>query len=231
MSFSPTRAQICVFCKEPRAGFGKTRLAAELGQEAAAEAAWAFLVDALGVARALADGLDGELRVLHSPSQPGGRFLGLLARVRAKAEPQVEGDLGVRMAAGLANRAGPRLALGSDSPDLPPEPLLEAMRRLRPGAAWTAPAPDGGYVALALGRGVSSDALRAPIAWSTPRARADTERALAAAGVEVMAPAPGWADVDESADLDDLAERLRGAPEGVAPATRAWLARRGPQNP
>lgn len=227
MSFSPKSAQICVFCKEPRLGFSKTRLASEIGAEAAAGAAWAFLEDALAVARRISEGLGAELRVLHAPRQPGERFLALLARVGARAEAQVEGDLGARMAAGLSSGAAPRLALGSDSPDLPAEPLIEAMGRLRPGSAWTAPAFDGGYVALALGPGASSQALRGPIAWSSTTARADTERALAAAGVEVLAPAPAWPDVDCAEDLGALRGRLRGAPESVAPATRAWLAESG----
>lgn len=231
MSFRRSEPQICVFCKEPRPGFSKTRLAAEIGPEAAAEAAWAFLSDALEVARQVALALDGELWVVHAPSEPGPRFAGLLTEVGARAAPQVEGDLGARMAAGLARSAAPRLALGSDAPDLPPGLLVEAMGRLRPGSAWTAPAPDGGYVALALGPGVASEALRAPIAWSSAQARADTERALAAAGVELLAPAPGWRDVDEAGDLRALAARLREAPERVAPATRAWLARRRPQSP
>ncbi|HBP23806.1 MAG TPA: hypothetical protein DEA08_39270, partial [Planctomycetes bacterium] len=146
----------------------------------------------------------------------------------AESLPQVAGDLGARMAAALAGSEGPRLALGSDSPDLPPAPLIEAMARLRPGSAWTAPAADGGYVALALGQGVESAPLRARIAWSSASAREDTERALAEAGVEVLAPAPGWSDVDDAADLRALQERLRRAPASVARATRAWLACRRP---
>jgi glycosyltransferase A (GT-A) superfamily protein (DUF2064 family) len=178
------------------------------------------LSDTLGVAREAARLCDATLRVVHDPSHPSPVFLSLLGDVIGT--PQVDGDLGQRLAAGLGSDAAPRVALGSDAPDLPVEQVVAALSGLEPESARISPAPDGGYVLLALGAGVDAGCLREGIAWSSENTAAQTLAALETGGARLLPPLPGWPDVDELADLHALQRRLRNNPQ-AAPATRAWL--------
>ena len=106
-----------VFTKEPLPGTVKTRLVPVLGEQGAADLHAAMVGDVLDNAR-----LAG-LEVLVSLQGRPGWF-------DAPHQPQVEGDLGARMAHAL--RPGPVLALGTDSPTLPPELLRTSERSGEP---------------------------------------------------------------------------------------------------
>ena len=212
-----------MFAKEPQPGRVKTRLAASIGAEPAAELAWALLRDTCSLARAAADALGARLELHHAPSDPGPELRELAAAFGCELVAQGPGSLGERLAAGLRPDHSARIALGSDAPDLPRDLLDQAFLALEePRTAIAAPAPDGGYVLLGLADGASASALADPaIRWSSATTLSDTCSALLRTGSEV-ARLGGWSDVDELADLEALEERLR-SDEGSAPATRAWL--------
>ena len=215
--------RLLVFCKEPAPGKVKTRLAATIGPESAESLAWALLRDTWRLARLAANASGARLELHHSPPQTGPRFRALIAELGCEAHPQPPGSLGERLSAGLNPDEGTRIALGSDSPDLPAVQIIEAFERLAPSSALASPAPDGGYVLLGLGPGVPAEALASPaIRWSSPYTLDDTQAALGRAGVAWLPPLAGWQDVDVIEDLWGLAGRLQEAPES-APATAAWI--------
>jgi uncharacterized protein len=211
-------AQLLVVAKAPVPGEAKTRLGADIGDEAAAELAAAALLDTLAACEAafpdrchlaLAGDLDGAahghelrsaLRSWHVFEQVGTTFGARLAHAHltlADASP------------------APVIQVGMDTPQITPALLSEAAERLRPGCGVLGPAHDGGWWLLGLSRPAAAQVL-AGIPMSTPRTAFDTRRALVGWGVRV-ATAPVLRDVDTITDAALVARE--------APATRfaqAW---------
>lgn len=207
---------IAVFAKPPRPGEVKTRLAATVGDSAAAELARAFFDDVWeGVGR-----LTNARRVLASTSPELERF-GLAA---AEVWLQGEGDLGERMerVARRALESAPWfIAVGSDSPGLPLAALEAASAALLRSDAVLGPASDGGYYLLGLRR--LEPGLLANLPWSTSGTLAATRARLVERGFSV-ATTQEWFDVDDAEDLERLrAELARGTLR--APRTATALAR------
>jgi rSAM/selenodomain-associated transferase 1 len=132
---------VVVMAKAPVAGRVKTRLCPPCTAEDAARVAEAALVDTLAsVADAACDrrviALDGE----PGPWLPPG-FLVI---------PQVDGDLGDRLAAVVDGLEGPVLVVGMDTPQVTRALLDHACGRLLDPAidAVVGPALDGGYWAI-----------------------------------------------------------------------------------
>jgi hypothetical protein len=203
---------IGLMCKAPRPGFAKTRLAAGLGLARAAQYAAAFLADSAALAAAL-----GAATAFFAPDDGGAEVAALLPRGMA-LQPQAPGDLGQRLIAAfdvLFAQGAPALIMGTDSPDLPPALLEEALAAMAGNDAAFIPAHDGGYCAVALR--APAPALFQGIPWSS----AETLRATLAAaeGLRVHLTSP-WHDIDEIEDLQklDLA---------AAPFTRRVVAPRG----
>ena len=188
--------------KAPRAGQVKTRLCPPLTADRAAALAGCFARDtahkalALGypvfVAYAPADG-----RAMLEPLLPPG-LLWL---------PQRGDNLGTRIQAAFddvdAQGFSPLLMLGTDSPTLPPAFLKDARTILSEARADVVlgPADDGGYYLFGLRQ--PAPGLLEGVAWSTPRALADTRRNAKRLGLRV-ALLPRWYDVDTAADLQRL---------------------------
>jgi rSAM/selenodomain-associated transferase 1 len=219
-------------CKPPVAGLSKTRLAAVVGQERAAELARAFLLDSAAIARQLATREHAALIAFHSPDDANEALAALLPRWTLA--PQGEGDLGARMGRAVerlfAEGSGRALLMGADAPTLPPALLELLLAALRDGAdAAVIPALDGGYCAIAFARPLP--ALLDGIPWSTPEVLAATRARAVAEGLRLDL-LQAWHDVDEAADLDLLRLTLAGgAPPGGSPlpgfrasATRGALA-------
>ncbi len=222
-------------CKPPVEGLSKTRLAAVIGAERAAELARAFLLDSAAIARQLATREHAALTAFHAPDDGGAAIAALLPGWALA--PQGGGDLGARMARAVerlfADGAGHALLLGTDAPTLPPALLELLVAALRDGAdAAVIPALDGGYCAIAFARPLPG--LLEGIAWSTAAVLAETRARAEALGLRLDV-LQAWHDVDEAADLDLLRLTLDGAqPPGGSPlpsfrasATRAALGHAG----
>lgn len=188
---------ICIFAKEPIPGRVKTRLAATVGDAAAARLAAAFLKDTLSLAHTF-----NVATVLAwsgaADSAPNG----------VEVWPQGEGDLGERIERMLfrALLQSPwAIALGADSPGLPPEYLRAAVEALRTHDAVIGPALDGGYYLLGVSR--CEPGLLADIAWSNPSTRTRTVDRLIVRGYRV-ATVGTWFDVDDANDLARLTHLL-----------------------
>ncbi len=172
--------------KVPQPGKVKTRLAADLGAEAACEAY-----------RWLAEQTVGQLpahwrrMVCFSPDEGEPAMRHWLGN-HGDYLPQGGGDLGDRqqraVEAALEQGAGAVVLLGGDCPYLETEVLEELERRLLENDLVVVPACDGGYVALGLR--AWKDGLFAGVEWSTERVGEQLLNNAAALGwrVSIMPP-------------------------------------------
>jgi uncharacterized protein len=209
-------AVICIFAKPPRPGEVKTRLARSVGPQRAADLARAFLIDTWSAAQA-----QQGARAILATSGP------LEQTVTLDPQPEIwaqgEGDLGQRMERVLRrglSRYPVAVALGTDSPGLPPRLIQQALHLLAQGAdAVFGPAEDGGFYLMGLRR--CPEGLLAGLPWSRDDTYALTRARLEAQGLSV-AEVERWFDVDHPEDLARL-RRLIEAQEIDAPATAAAL--------
>ena len=142
--------QLLLITKAPVPGRSKTRLSPPCSPEQAAAIASAAVGDTLDVVR----GTPVLRRVVALDGAAGDLDLAGCVVV-----PQVEGDLGTRLAFAFADAMTapdgdlPTLLIGMDTPQLTPQLLSAALDRLvagGPGTAVLGTAPDGGWWALGL---------------------------------------------------------------------------------
>jgi rSAM/selenodomain-associated transferase 1 len=187
---------LVVFCRRPRLGQGKQRLARELGATDALAIAQALLECALEDALAWPGGL------VIAPEQPAdARWAqGLLARA-ATVQPQPPGNLGERLNAvdAAVRRLGHErvLFIGSDAPSLTLSDLLAAQAALDGSDVVLVPARDGGVTLMGSRRAWPD---LAPLPWSEPTLGQTLEECCRSHGRSVTR-LTGSYDVDEVSDL------------------------------
>lgn len=205
---------VTMFAKAPVAGKVKTRLAATLGFEVAANLHAAFLADLGGTLERLVQSSDvrsvsASLSLAGDADHPA--FVDLIERRGFSARNQGEGGLGERLSL-VTTRAFEQgveqlLIIGSDSPTLAARHFEAAFDALDAGAdVVIGPSFDGGYYLIgfrAAHTGVFQD-----IDWSTREVLGQT---LARANQEELDVAllEFWYDVDELEDLLLLRTHLR----------------------
>jgi hypothetical protein len=199
----PARMTLGIFVKHPVAGQVKTRLAAELGEERAAEIYAAFIADLVARFSQTAD----ERYLCFTPETAAARqYFERLAAGAFDLWPQPEGDLGVRMQRFVeqhVNAAGNRVVvIGSDSPTLPREYVDRAGDELARVDCVLGPATDGGYYLMGMRDRVWP--IFSNIEWSGRRVLEQTVTQIAQSGAK-LALLPVWYDVDTPADLKMLA--------------------------
>lgn len=198
---------IVVMARVPEPGKAKTRLVPLLGELGAARLAAAMAGDVCDTVRST--GLPWRLAVAGDVDHPWVRMLDA-----PEVEPQVEGDLGARLAWALRDGG---VAIGTDAPTLPRTLLQEAVAST--ADVVLAPAFDGGYVLV----GVSdAQGVFEGVPWSAPDTFAAQVARVRALGRSVRV-LPFWYDVDEPADVERLRLHLTTLPDAVAPRTRAFL--------
>jgi hypothetical protein len=204
-----------MFAKPPRAGHVKTRLAAAIGDAHAAALARAFFEDTW----AAASSLPWAKAVLATTEPSAEEWAG------ARIEPvwaQGGGDLGDRLERVLrrALRDTPTaLAIGTDTPGLPPMLLSQARSALRDADAVLGPCEDGGFYLLGLRR--CPPGLLRDLPWSVAETFARALSRLRERGLRTAVIAP-WFDVDRPVDLTCL-HALIARGELHAPATARAL--------
>ncbi len=211
------RIPVCVFAKPAVPGRAKTRLAPEVGAEAAARLARAFFDDTWVAARRL----PWTRPILATTSRKG-----LDPPVGAEVWLQGPGDLGDRLARILrrALRRSPcAVAVGADSPGLPASRLEDARRALRDHDAVLGPSADGGFYLLGLTR--CPPGLLRGLSWSVEDTFDRTRERLEIRGLST-AILGEWFDVD---GFDDLMRLRRMIARGrvSAPHTSRALAALG----
>jgi rSAM/selenodomain-associated transferase 1 len=198
---------LVVFVKHPLPGAVKTRLAAAIGPETAAELYRALAEHVLEATTPLAG--EYERLVFFDPPGAAEAMRAWLPGVRLIA--QAGPDLGVRMAHAFARafaRGASRVAIvGTDAPGVSRQAVTDALAALDAADVVIGPAEDGGYYLLALG--APRPGLFAGIAWSTPTVASET-RARAMAARLTVRELPTLRDVDTLDDLRGEWPRLGG---------------------
>lgn len=140
--------KLAVIAKEPVVGLAKTRLAPVLGDHGAAAVAAALLDDTL----ALLASVEAEPWLCFAPAAARARMAALAPGFELL--PQVDGDLGDRLAAcatALHAAGATRLGIvGADTPHLPAEWCQTAFELLDRVDVVLGPALDGGYYLIAI---------------------------------------------------------------------------------
>jgi len=237
-----------VFLKAPFPGRVKTRLAADLGDDAACELYRNFVADTLGCVPQ-----SPEIRpvVFYHPPEARSACVDLIPPPPVSDEdgprshaffrpvqfvPQPEGTLGDKMSAALDelfSRGAEKAALvGTDCPLLDRSIIVEASHALEKSDLVLGPANDGGYYLIAM----SSLRLELfdDIPWSTDAVLAKTRVRARESGL-VVRELRELVDVDEVSDLRLLVEELRAlgpkalsSEHGPLPRqTLAWLLQNG----
>ncbi len=200
------RSLILLFIKAPTSGAVKTRLAADIGAEAAAELSRCFILDMVeSLART-----GEQVRVCYTPPEDQGSVSQLLPGMELRA--QEGADLGERMERAFQQAFSEgytrALLVGSDIPDLPPALFQAALAELSRNDLVLGPAADGGYYLMGLTRtGFRRELFRA-IPWSTPVVRELTLQAAERNSLTTFL-LQEWHDVDTLQDLRVLASRNR----------------------
>jgi glycosyltransferase A (GT-A) superfamily protein (DUF2064 family) len=213
-----------MFAKHWQPGAVKTRLAASIGNEAAAALHHHFVQTLLDRSQNIAD----RHILCFTPADSADSFRHLNLGCWT-LEAQTSGDLGTRMqhyfsaalpanplplplgegrGEGLTTSNAPRhraVLIGSDSPDLPLEYLAEALDKLRDFPLVLGPTDDGGYYLIGLSQAVPP--IFDNIPWSTPEVWPQTIARLTTAKIPYHT-LPQWYDVDDIAGLRRLHDSL-----------------------
>ena len=197
---------VLVVAKAPVPGQAKTRLAASVGDTAAADIAAAALLDTLDAvaaapvaARVVA--LTGEL----SAASSGAEITAGLADFTVV--PQRGADFAERLAnahidAAAASGGLPVLQIGMDTPQVTDELIGDCARELLAADAVLGLARDGGWWVLGVTEGAMADCLR-----TIPMSRSDTGAVTLAALENTgrhVSLVPTLADVDTIGDVDEV---------------------------
>ncbi len=170
---------VLVVVKAPRAGFVKTRLAAEVG------AAEALRIYRLLVERQMAALPAGWAVEVHFAPGDGREEMRAWLGAGPAFHAQGEGDLGARLtlavAGAFARGAGGVLVIGGDCPELDADTLRAAAAALETHGLVLGPANDGGYYLIGLARPLPL--LFEAVPWSGPEVLAVTLRRAQEAGL------------------------------------------------
>jgi uncharacterized protein len=218
---------VAIFARAPEPGKAKTRLSPLLGREGAAAFQAALISDALRKVTSLGS-IARYLFVLAAGSS--GFTLSNPGRARNHKYTLVgqQGtDLGERLQRAFCRMLGrhPRvLVIGTDSPQLSPRTLRQALDELRWCDAVLGPCPDGGYYLIGLRRLEKGLFLR--IRWGTSFAFRDTLQNLVQRhfSCSVLESLP---DIDCPSDFRSLSKTLSLRPQlrRLAPATWSFVNR------
>lgn len=212
----PSAPCLLFFLRAPRLGRVKTRLAREVGDQAALALYMACVEDMLEVLDAsglplalLVDtgeplsepalvrpGTDGDIETVR-------RWLG----EERLYVPQAAGDLGARLDAAFrwafAQGFSAAAALGSDIPQIDVAVLTQAAKTLTERGSILGPSPDGGYWCIGFCRERYRPEVFADMPWSTPEL---LERTMEVLDGEAMGLLPALGDMDTVEDLRALLE-------------------------
>lgn len=201
MSSQTWPVNVVVVAKAPVPGQAKTRLAASVGAEAAADIAASALLDTLEAVR----GAPVAARTVALTGDLDRACAGAVIREHL-APFTVIAQRGADFSTRLVNahrdaaaRGYPVLQIGMDTPQVSAALIAECARTLLGTAAVLGPAEDGGWWLLGLQDGGDADCLRM-VPMSQPDTGRQTLRALHEAGLAVQL-LETLADVDTIADI------------------------------
>ena len=192
---------VLFFARAPRPGQVKTRLAADVGPDAALE-----IYRAMG--SRVVDQIAGvsSITVWYEPADAEEEMRAWLGDLRFEAQP--DGDLGARLTHAFAAHFAihprePAMAVGADAPDVDAAAIESAGNALRSTEVVLGPADDGGYYLIGLARPRPLPELFRAVPWGTAKV---LEATCAACDKMRITPAllPVLRDVDRLSDLKAL---------------------------
>jgi rSAM/selenodomain-associated transferase 1 len=198
--------RVLVMAKAPVPGVSKTRLAASIGDDAAAEVAAAALIDTLAAA-AEAVGSAACVLALAGDLDDGAATAELRAALTGWTVLPQRGDGFDERLANAHHDAGdgPVLQVGMDTPQMTAAHLHAAGSVLETHDTVLGAAEDGGWWVLGRRDAAAAEALRG-VEMSTSTTYDDTREALLGRGLSV-APTAVLNDVDEYADAVAVAQQ------------------------
>jgi hypothetical protein len=193
------------FVKYPFPGRVKTRLARQLGANAAADLYRNFVTDILATLKSM----DVNIKIAFAPFDSKNKFQQWLGK-KYSYIPQIGRDLGQRMKnAFLQTFSGgfnSVIVIGSDSPDLPAEYLELAFYALDTNDVVIGPSSDGGYYLIGFTRETFLPEAFERISWSSDNVFVQTINILKQHRQSLFL-LPQWYDVDTLANLKTLVQR------------------------
>lgn len=209
------RRNLLIFVKAPRLGRVKRRLARDIGRQEA----WRFYrCTTRRLILRLARDPRWRCHLVVTPDGFAGdaRFWPLPCPVIK----QGAGDLGDRMRRAFAAvPPGPAVLVGSDIPELSADHIVKAFAALGRADAIFGPARDGGYWLVGLSPRARRANPFAGVAWSTPRALAETlDNLPPGQSVELL---DTLSDIDVGADHAHWRQRVRQEVAAQASATHS----------
>ncbi len=198
---------ILLFIKGPIKGLVKSRLAVDLGQDAALELYRNFVLDSIETIRKTGC----AFRIFFYPAWTRHAVTVLLGP-QYQCMAQEGRDLGERMEHAFSrvfsegwHRA---VLMGSDIPDLTADVILDAFESLQANDVVIGPAEDGGYYLIGFNDSTFAPRIFNGIAWSTNTVFPATIEKLKSYPARIHF-APRWRDVDTVDDLRALYERTK----------------------
>ncbi len=211
--------EICIYAKPPIPGRTKSRLAADIGDEAAAALALALLRDTIDQALTVPA---ARVSLWHPPEASPGDFAGLVPEGLVYVA-QDGSDLGERMSHTFCTTLGGDISravlIGSDCATHSVASLSRALTELETHQVVLEPADDGGYVLV--GQSLHCAAMFHDVAWGEGMVMETSRQRLNAAGIK-------WLELPETFDIDyadDLAKLRAFVADHKRPHTAAWLER------
>lgn len=203
------KQMLLIMAKVPRPGTCKTRLCPPLSPEQAAELYRGFLLDTLAGARAAMARETVPTTVVLIHPQGDAEAMRSLLPFAVNLHEQPKGDLGATLnglfSEYLADGCERVIIIGTDSPSMPTEFLLEALAAPNEQDVVLGRARDGGYYLIGLKRPVPR--LFEEIAWSTSQVYAQTVERAAELGLRVY-NLPPWYDIDTVSELHELVREI-----------------------
>jgi rSAM/selenodomain-associated transferase 1 len=165
--------KLIVFCKAPRPGLVKTRLAASLGAEQASVIYGQLVRTVLQRVQQVS-----SVQIRFAPPDAWTEVAGWRLSPTWDLKPQPDGDLGQRMlqafTAAFESGADRVVLIGTDTPELHESDVREAFTALRRDDVVLGPAADGGYWLIGLSEPHPS--LFEGMEWSTDQVFSETVR-------------------------------------------------------
>lgn len=221
-----TQSALAIFCRAPRLGTVKTRLAQTHGDEFALGLYRAMLADTFALGRALAPAVETFACFTPPDAFEGENSLGALWEGPKIA--QCEGDLGAKILDCFAQLRGKGferiVVVGSDSPDMWLAWLQKAFRQLERVDSIMGDTADGGFWVFGASTPLPSFIFD-NVVWSGP----DVTNQIFS-NLHNQKPAQWrmtflsqWFDCDDQNDLKELRFRLSFSDGRFAPKTREFL--------
>lgn len=198
---------VLFFVKHPASGRVKSRLAEQIGQDAATDLYKSFVADILSTLRTLSV----NFKIVFYPPDAEKKIQQWLGQ-RYSYIRQIGKDLGQRMKnaflKAFSDGFNSVVIIGSDLPDLPADYLELGLKALETNGVVLGPSSDGGYYLIGFAKEAFLPDVFEGITWSSTDVFEQTLNILQKHEQRVYL-LPQWHDVDTLMDLNSLIQRNR----------------------